>query len=248
MKVIVVTHSPTSIAVASEESLFCMNKVNSLWQRIVKIDQNSALQILSEWYLAFPKYVQKVDILDEKIKLYVEWITDKEYINKAILLQIEWYEIMNDIEIIDLGGQDRLKGQYETLKKVLDIINFHSSFRRIYLFDCDTSQPDIDSQWMIFKRKISKVEACKIDKWIENLFPNTLLDQARDINSWLFDITNEHNKTVNSNIITIPESFCVPDGQKTNLCTWICANATKDDFVGFKEIFSIICAILSPTT
>ena len=248
MKVMVVTHSPTSIAIVDEASLFCMNKINWSIQRIEKIDQNSALQLLSEWYLAFPKHIQKVDILDEKIKLYVEWITDKKYIEKAIALEIEGYDIMLDIEIVDWGGQTRLKQQYQTLKWVLDIVSFHSSFRRIYLFDCDTWQTNIDSNWIIFKRKLEQTADCKVLKWIENLFPNRLLDAAKIANIWFFEITAEHVVTTSWSEQTIPEIFNVQDNQKVNLCEWICTNGNMDDFLGFRQVFTIIRAILSPTT
>lgn len=246
MKVIMVTHSPTSIAIAEEGFIYCVNKIGVWQNRIEKIDKDTALNILTEWYLAFPKDVQKVDILDEKVKLYVEGITDKSYIEKAIELKVEWYEIMHDIQIVDWGGEKVLSWQYKTLEWVLGIVNFHSLFRRIYLFDCDTGQSDIDANGIIFKRKLQKIEHCKIWKWIENLFLNDLLDKARCSQQTFFDITAEHIIQKSWNEVIVPESYSIPNNQKTNLCNRICSHASVEDFVNFKEIFSKVNFILSP--
>ena len=81
LKIILVTHSPTMIALAPEDSIFVMRRSEDEGDRISKESKANALKTLTEGFLTFG---EGIDILRSKKPLvYVEGKTDVKYIKKA---------------------------------------------------------------------------------------------------------------------------------------------------------------------
>lgn len=84
-KVILTSHSPTTVALVEEESIFEMQP----WvidEKIRKISQFNAIDLLSEWFATFSwEKIMFENIINstKDIILYVEWPTDIIHINKA---------------------------------------------------------------------------------------------------------------------------------------------------------------------
>jgi ABC-type iron transport system FetAB ATPase subunit len=88
--VIIVTHSPTTVALADEESIFLMNKTGE--QRVVKSSKAEALNVLSEGFVSLTTEEAGQDIQmrigqNNKPVLFVEGVTDKK------ILEVAWKKL-----------------------------------------------------------------------------------------------------------------------------------------------------------
>ncbi|MEH2047956.1 hypothetical protein [Nostoc sp.] len=84
-----------------------------------------------------------------------------------------------------------------------------------------------------------------IKKGIENLFDVTTLKKALAVKPAFIDITSEYTKTERGTTVTVPEKWEVNKDEKKNLCNWLCANGTREDFYNFIDVFKIIEEILN---
>ena len=110
----------------------------------------------------------------------------------------------------------------------------------LLLFDCDTERPPGD-KGKLLQRTIPLLEASPVKNGIENLFSKSTLEMARQHKPAFFRTEEEHSGTdEDGQPITIPEKWAVNDGEKTNLCDWLCKNGTPQDYQHFKSVFELI--------
>ena len=83
-KVILTTHSPTTIALAEEKSIFVVNKEGL--HRIEKINKNEALEILTENFATIDQGLKLFDQVSKKELYIISEGNNIEYIKKAIEL------------------------------------------------------------------------------------------------------------------------------------------------------------------
>ena len=236
MKVILVTHAPSTVALAPEESIYVMDKLTD--NIIVKTDREEAVKILSEGIMTFAEGIKILKA--EKPCLHVEGDYDIDYLKKAAELGHDKKSVLGRVTLDALGGEPQLKTHFKSLKAVVDKITIPQA--HIYLFDCDVDVQEQDESSILFKRKIRHVGANPVKKGIENLFPKKILEKALTTNP-VFIVKNETKRTCGADTESI-EYWDLNQDQKRNLCNWICANGTKNDFSNFEAVFEQINKVL----
>lgn len=167
VKVILVTHSPTTIALAPEESIFVMNRSGQ--DRIEKKSKPDALSILTQ---GFATIEQGLKLFDQVARSNLTIITEgrnTQLIEKALLLNG-----INDVEV--LAGVEGVSGKNQ-LKTLFDFLSRtdHSN-KVIFVWDCDVniqSQESSNTYSYIFP---NNTENSVAKKGIENVFPSRLFD------------------------------------------------------------------------
>jgi len=173
--VILATHSPTTVALAPEESLFEIQKGNEQ-QKIKKISQSDAIDLLSEGIITFEKGLKIQKSIDESKKLQI--LTEgnnAEHITKAISVLDSG--LLQQIKIIPDGGGQQLKNAFDAF------LNADHSSKFLFVWDCDFF-PTVDKiietdnfKTFCFAENSSNTIAVDKNKkavGIENLYSNTL--------------------------------------------------------------------------
>lgn len=215
IKVILVSHSPTTIAIAPEESIYVMNKEGE--NRIEKKDRNSALTILTE---GFATLEEGLRIFNEISKQDISIISEGrnvDFIKKALELNN-----VNDVEVVvgveDGSGSHQLNTIFHFLtkinhsKKVIiawdpEISNSHESVNNTYPF--------------IFPKNMSNNLA---KKGIENLFDGNLFN---DFITTTKDSKGVERKTFDTN-------------RKKDFAQYVIERNNKDDFKNFDSLINKI--------
>ena len=187
-------------------------------------------------YKAFKKTKAHLAEMEETIRrtenplVFVDGTTDVKYFRRAMELLGGWDDLC-DTEFRDGGGDGNLKNAWKTLTKV-DVVRQTV----VLLHDCDSNARPNDAG-NVFRRKIPLVDGHPIRRGIENLFSMETLDKARQHKSEFVDTVAEHATTERGQERTIPEEWKINGDEKTNLCEWLCANGTAEDFQYFAKIF-----------
>ena len=172
--------------------------------------------------------------------IFVEGDYDIRYLRKAAEL-LGKTEILDKIQLKDgggFGGLDKVWKSYNNpISKVVPN-------KIILLYDCDTNKQDAEKN-LVFKRVIPLIEKNPISKGIENLFPCDTIEKIESENPQYIDIQEESKTRVRGKEIVVPASKSVNKDEKSNMCTWLCENGTKEDFVNFEMVFQIIEEIIN---
>ena len=167
--------------------------------------------------------------------LLVEGETDRRYLQRAAVL-CDREDLLDLWDIRDTGGESKLaklwKGFTEETVAVL-------RYRVLLLFDCDV-KVESGERGELFRRRVPIVAANPIKKGVENLFGVSILERARRAKPAFIDVIAEHYATMRGVRETVPESWLVNESEKTNLCDWICANGTPEDFECFETVFALL--------
>lgn len=79
-----------------------------------------------------------------------------------------------------------------------------------------------------------------IKKGIENLFPITIINSAKQHKPAFIDITPEIQKLERGEQVIVPELWEANKNEKKNLCDWIIENGTIEDFQNFIGVFDLL--------
>jgi predicted ATPase len=128
-KVILVTHSPTTIALCPEESIYVMNRAGS--NRIEKKDRRSALSILTEGFATLDDGILLFDQTSQnKVNVFTEG-NNTCYLRKALELE----NLENEVKIIDglesMTGTNQLKTLFDFFSRV------EHKNKVLFVWDCD---------------------------------------------------------------------------------------------------------------
>ncbi|MFM5949378.1 MAG: AAA family ATPase [Novosphingobium sp.] len=166
VKVILVTHSPTTIALAPEDSIFVMNP--SGMNRIEKRTQKDALSILTQGYATIEEGLK---FFDEVARSNLTIITEgynTTFIRKALDLNgVDGVEVLCGIE--GTSGKNQLRTLFEFFSR-MDHKN-----TVLFVFDCDVSyalREAGNTVPFIFKKNDANLIA---SSGVENLFDPTLM-------------------------------------------------------------------------
>lgn len=168
--------------------------------------------------------------------LFVEGTIDIDYLRKAAVLlgreaSIEQYRIL---DANGYGGLNKLWQQFDG--PVAKLVN-----RKVtLLYDCDVKVQDGEKEGV--RRFVIPTQQRRIDKGIENLLSEAVVDSAMTAKEAFIDITPAHQKRVRGNSITIPETLTVNPDEKRNLADWVIANATAADLADFAVVFDLLDA------
>lgn len=167
VKVILVTHSPTTIALSPEASIFVMNRSGS--QRIEKKTKQEALEILTE---GFATIEQGLRLLDEVAMSDLTIITEGNN-TKLIERAIQLHEI-DGVEV--LKGAEGKSGLSQ-LKTLFDFFSHINHERKVlFVWDCDVKVKvtSTDNTYAFVLPQNLQNNIAK--KGIENMFPENLFD------------------------------------------------------------------------
>ena len=131
IRIIITTHSPSTVAFAPEGSLFVMEKDENNNRYIKKTSTEEAVSILSEGIFTFEKAINKFTLIansDKNNILFVEGKTDIIHLKKAI--EILGYNL--DLDILELHDAGALANFIRSTPAKLC-----NGKRLIALFDCD---------------------------------------------------------------------------------------------------------------
>ncbi len=165
VKVILVTHSPTTIALAPDESIYVMNR--SGLNRIEKKSKSDALQILTQ---GFATIEQGLKLFDELTRSNLTIITEgnnTRIIEQALRLKgIDGIEVLSGVE--GVSGKNQLKTLFDFLSRTR-----HEN-KVIFVWDCDVN-PQVEQSNNTFPFTLHKNQNNNFAKrGIENLFAEEL--------------------------------------------------------------------------
>lgn len=215
VKVILVTHSPTTIALAPEESLYVMNRSGQI--RIEKKSRSDALQILTQGFATIEEGLKLFDQVAAKKTTIISEGHNAAIIKKAIsLFEISGVEVLSGVE--DITGDKQLRTMFEFFSKVA-----HSN-SVIFIWDCDAEGmvSGLTDSNKTFARSIARNHSnAFVMKGIENAFPQTLCEKFK--------------KTITGyqgNVIS--EKF--DDQAKSEFSNHVVQNGTISDFSHFSDL------------
>lgn len=222
VKVILVTHSPTTIALCPEESVYVMNR--SGLSRIEKKSRGEALSILTEGFATLEKSLL---LFDEVTKSHVSIITEGK--NTVYLKRVLANAgLENEVSIVEgvesISGKSQLKTLFDFFSRVQ-----HSN-KVLFVWDCDASFQLLEANQtypfffpMNDENKYSK-------KGVENLFPETLFA------GFLKTISPSQGNP----IIEFDEA------RKRDFESHVLANANDSDFEKFCPFIEKVRSLLAP--
>ena len=132
IRIIITTHSPSTVAFAPEESLYVMEKDEHGNRSVRSTTAEEAVSVLSQGIFSFDKAIKQFSMAidsDKENVLFVEGKTDVCHLKKAI--EILGYDL--DVEIIDMHDATTLASFIKSIPAKL----FPDKKKIIALFDCD---------------------------------------------------------------------------------------------------------------
>ncbi len=218
VNVILISHSPTTIALAPDESIFIMNRAGP--NRIEKKSRQEALSILTQGYATLEEGLK---IFDEVARADLTLITEghnAQIIRKALDLKgIEGIEVLEGVE--GLSGKNQLKTVFQFICKT-----DHKN-KVLFIWDCDVSfilNPENNTFPFTMPKNPSNQIA---KKGIENAFSENLMA--------------DYTKTIIMSNGTEHREF---DGSRKNDFAEFVVNRNKlEDFSNFETLFLEILRI-----
>ena len=175
MKVILATHSPTTVALGPEESIFVISNKNGK-TAIQRQDKREALNTLSDGFITLDKGLQLLDqVAQQKLNIFTEG-NNTNYINKAIDLLAP--ELLSSIKVIDTikdrSGQRQLRVLYEFF------LRLNHSNLVLFVYDCDVQGNHKEENnafcYTFLKNHLNNI----FQKGIENMFSESLFFENQD--------------------------------------------------------------------
>lgn len=215
IKVLLVTHSPTTIALAPEESVYVMNKAGA--KRIEKKSKQEALSILTEGFATLDEGIR---LFDEIAKNKLSIITEGN--NRALIMRACELYGCADVDVV--SGLESVSGKGQ-LKVLFDFFvrSAHNS-KIIFVWDCDFSSKLAEANNTYPYVFAKNPENYIATSGIENMFSAELFDNFK--------------KTINladgSQIVEFDKSC------KSKFEDFILARNDKADFSKFKPLIDYI--------
>ena len=220
-KVILVTHSPTTVALAPEESVYVMNKEGE--NRIEKRTRGDALSILTEGFATLEEGLRIFDQISKQDISIISEGKNIEFIKKALNLNnISNVEMIVGVE--DRSGDKQLNTIFDFLSKIP-----HPK-KVIIVWDSDVTNSlgaTNNTFPFIFSKNPNNTLA---PKGIENLFDEALFAGFTGTTT---DSKGAERKHFDAN-------------RKNDFLAHIVASATKDDFKNFAPLIQKIEEIRKP--
>ena len=216
VKVILVTHSPTTIALAPEDSIFIMNR--SGLNRIEKKSKQDALGILTQ---GFATIEQGLKLFDDIARSNLTIITEGK--NTELIKEVLRLNQMSDIDV--LSGVEGVSGKNQ-LKTLFDFISRTEHDNKvIFVWDCDVNGINCEASNNTFPFTLPNNPQNQIaKKGIENIFPSELFD----------GFTKEIHMSSGQVIVEFDET------RKRDFETFIVGRNNLSDYQGFSSLLGEI--------
>lgn len=222
VKVLLVSHSPTTLALTPESSVFIMNRSGP--KRIEKKSKEEALKILTE---GFATIDQGLSLFDEIARTPVTLVTEghnAKILRRAFeLWEVEGVEIVDGVEHI--SGKNQLKTLFDFLSKT------NHQNKAVFVWDCDVSfklqETNLTYPYIIARNTDNSLAR----KGIENAFPEHLFEGL------VKTITLANGNEIRE----------FDESQKATFAERICKDTTREDFQHFQEFIHEIERIKQQT-
>jgi len=218
VKVILVTHSPTTIALAPEDSIFIMNR--SGMSRIERKSKQEALQVLTQGFATLEQGLKLFDqVARTKITLVSEGFNTR-MISRALQIHgVDGVDVLAGVE--GVSSKNQLKTLFDFLSRTR-----HDN-KVMVVWDCDAN-PNARAANNTFPFVLSRnADNTIAEKGIENMFPEHLFD------NFIKTITNSSGK--------VTKAF--DETRKRDFEEFVMARNVNDDFVNFAELVAAVRAL-----
>lgn len=169
--------------------------------------------------------------------VFVEGITDRDYLRRAIKLFGEKHEL-GEVIIQEVGDGRSLTRLYESLTRIESVLTQPC----IVLHDPEYGGED-GRRGCVFRRKMPFVEGNPIARGVENLFGLSAIERACEHNPAFVDVHEEARSTIRGEPRVEPKRWEVNRDEKTNLCEWLCLHGSEEDLAGFEGIIRMLSSI-----
>ena len=170
VKVILVTHSATTIALAPEDSIYVMNRSGR--NRIENKSKQEALSILTQ---GFATIEQGLKLFNEVTRSSLTIITEGK--NTLLISKALELHRINDVEV--LSGVEGISGKNQ-LKTLFDFLSrTHHANKVLFVWDCDVNPGASPSNNTYPYTLPNNRENTIAKKGIENMFPVQLFDDFK---------------------------------------------------------------------
>ncbi len=224
-KVILTTHSPTTIALAEDESIFVTNKEGN--NRIEKASKNKALEILTENLATVDKGLKLFDQISRKKLSIISEGNNIEYIDKAIKL----FSTENVSKIDLLTGFKHNSGKTQ-LRTLFDFFTIAKPDKKVlFVWDSDfkTNLEEKNNTYrFVFEKNPSSI--LENNTGIETLFSNQHLQK------FVSTIRNSDGELT---------KIRFEDNKKQEFKNYILANGDLEIFKNFKPLILKINELLA---
>ena len=222
-KVMLTTHSPTTIALAEEESIFVVNKEGNV--RIEKSSKNNALEILTEGLATVDKGLKLFDQISRKELSIISEGNNIEYIRKAIKL----FSAENEPKI-DLLTAFQHRSSKTQLKTLFDFFTLAKPDKKVlFVWDSDFTsnfEEKNNTYGFVFEKNPSKLKSTGI----ETLFTDEYLER------FVSKTTDSDGKLV---------SFHLAGNKKQEFKSYILSNGDSETFNKFGPLIQKINEVLA---
>lgn len=211
VKVVLVSHSPTTLALAPDSSIFIVNRSGP--RRIEKKSKEDALRILSE---GFATIDQGLRLFDEVARSPITLVTEghnAKVLKRALeLWGVDGVEIVHGVEHI--SGKSQLRTLFDFLAKT-DHRN-----KVVFVWDCDAVF-NLQEANRTYPYTIARNDGNSlVRKGIENAFPERLFDGfIKTITRASGDVLREFDES-----------------QKAAFAEKVCIDARREDFGHFEGL------------
>lgn len=225
-KVILATHSPTTIALAQEKSVFVIN--NEGQKRVEKRPKKEALEILTQGYMTIDNGIKLFDQISKKEISIITEGDNTEYIEKAL----KFFENQNADKIDIIKGVEGKSGKHQ-LKTIFDfftLVNHDNKVVIVWDPECiEYINLEEKNNTFAFVLPLNPNHIIT-KKGIENLFDEGLFESGDYTETKLGDtvINREMSKK-----------------RKNEFMKRMLDNPNKDNFKNFKSLFEFINTKLS---
>lgn len=177
-RVILATHSPTTVSLVPEECIHVVNPSGP--KRIDKMTKNEAIQVLTEGYMTIEDTIKLFDQTTERKTCIISEGNNVDYIRKAISIFAKDYR--NQIRIIDtikdISDKNRLKTIFEFFTRV------HHSTPIFVIWDPDCTKykklAPKNNTYPVVLTKNPENTLCR-SAGIESLFADSYFDESEII-------------------------------------------------------------------
>lgn len=211
VKTIMVSHSPTTIALAPEESIFVVNPEGT--DRIEKKDRQEALDILTEGFATLDEGLRLFNLANSTDICVITEGRNVAFVNAALKhFEIDGVSVITGAE--DRTGKTQLKTLYDFFTKV------QHDGKITILWDCDCSKyGSLEPANEVYPYVMPKFEHAYCERGIENAFPE-----------FLFNGFIKTTTRANGDLI---EQF--DESEKASFERYVIDRDKADDFAHFNE-------------
>jgi hypothetical protein len=215
VKVILVSHSPTTLALAPEDAIFVMNPSGE--SRIEKKSKQEALSILTQGFATIEQGLKLFDEITKSSLTIISEGNNVKLISKSLELHgINGVEVLTGVE--GTSGKNQLRALFDFLSRT------NHTNKVIFVWDCDASMA-LSLTNNTFPYVLEKNNNNGIaKKGIENIFPTPLFERFK--------------KTINLSDGTVITEF--DESRKKDFCDFIVGRNNLDDFKNFAPLIAEI--------